>query len=159
MRGFSALPYGAIMSLVVPHVDSLQRLAEDYLAFLATRDEDYVKRFLSLNFILRQRVSEQIRLIKELPQLLYGLDIEVNLYRQYDVGLSENNLQEISPFQFQISYSHPVNLVDIEKTTITVHSVVLEDGQWKISSIISEDDKGVLRNVIEKIKKMKSSSV
>lgn len=99
----------------------------------------------------RQKVTEQLKLISNLPDLLYGIDVEVRLFEEY-VTSSEAGVDRINPFQFEVSYSPPTNLIEIEKITITVHAVVLEGLEWKIQSIVSDDEHRVLMNVIENLK-------
>lgn len=92
-----------------------------------------------------------MKLIAHLPDLLYGVDIEIRLFEEYQIQ-TERHKTYISPFQFEVTYSPPTNLIEIEKITITLNSVVLEGEQWKIESIVSDDEQKVLLNVIENLK-------
>ena len=81
----------------------------------------------------------------------YGIGIEINLHDTYDTSVADDTIV-ISPFQFGVSYSPHTNLIDIEKITITINGVILEDNEWKIESIISDDERFILMNVIENFK-------
>lgn len=141
---------------MVPQVENLEILAKNYVTFLSDRQLEAIKPYLSLNFLKRQKVMEQFKLISELPQLLYGFGLEIHLFEEYPLH-KKNGQTIISPFQFQISYSLHMNLVELEKTTITIHSVVLEENVWKIESIITEEDKKILKNVINNMQVKKRS--
>lgn len=141
---------------MVPSSENLEILARNYIAFLSERDLKTLKPYLSLNFVTRQKVMQQLKLISELPQLLYGFGLEIHLFEDYPLH-HKNGQTRISPFQFQISYSPQMNLLELEKTTITIHSVVLEENVWKIESIITEEDKKILKNVIDHMQVKKRS--
>lgn len=138
------------MLSMLPELDQLKILAQAYLKYLIQRDESIIKAHLSLNFLTRQRATEQLRLIAGLPGLLNGIDFEIHLFSDYTTQ-NTSNLMEITPFQFEVSYTPITNLVDIEKITITLHKVIFENNQWKISSIISDDEEILLKNVIENL--------
>ena len=131
--------------------ESLEKLALAYVQYLIRRDESIIKKYLSLNFMTRQKVTEQLRLISNLPDLLYGVDVEIRLFDEYVVN-EDLNTMIIKPFQFEATYSPPTNLIEIEKITITIHSVVLEGAEWKIQSIVSDEEQRVLMNVIENLR-------
>jgi hypothetical protein len=128
---------------MLPDREQLEDLARNYLSFLLSRDEKFIKPFLSLNFINRQRVTSELQLIKCLPSLMYGFDTEIHLYEQYEPNNDEGSLK-IAPFQFMISYSTQMHLLELEKATLTIHSLVYENNLWKIESIVSEADKKIL---------------
>lgn len=140
----------------MPNSENLEILARTYVTFLSGRELEVIKPYLSLNFLKRQKVMQQLKLIRELPQLLYGFGLEVHLFEEYPLH-KKGGQTIISPFQFQISYSPQMNLVELEKTTITIHSVVLEEKIWKIESIITDQDKKILKNVIENMQMKKRS--
>ena len=136
---------------MLPYQDNLEQLARSYIDYLVDRDEDAIKKYLSLNFIARQKVTEQLKLIKHLPRFLYGIGFEIHLLDQYQSEIIGNDIL-VTPFQFEVHYSPQMNFVDLEKITITINGVVLEYDDWKIESIISDDEKHVLLNVIENLK-------
>jgi hypothetical protein len=124
--------------------EQLKRLAEAYLVFLITRDESGLRSFLSLDFMTRLRVTRQLRLIKSLQTVLdYGAGPEVHLWDEYVVD-EEDGRVVISPLQFDVSYRNVTNPLLTETMTVTVNAVVLEDGLWKIASVLSEPDHNLL---------------
>lgn len=131
--------------------DSLQKLAQSYLYFLMWQEENEIQKFLSLDFLRRLNVTNQIRLIKRLPRFLYGFGLEACLQEKYALTQTGGEIF-ISPFQFDISKSlHVINFIESEKTTITLHSVVLEDRQWKFDAIVTPADVRVLQNLVNRI--------
>jgi len=139
--------------MMIPHKDNLNTLANAYFKHLSHRDESTLKQYLSIDFVTRQKVTKQLRLIRTLPKFLYGISMEVQLFEEYQIQEKDNKIF-ISPFQFEVSYTPHMNLVEIEKITITIHSVILEDQSWKIESIISDDEKEVLMNVIDEMNRI-----
>ena len=136
---------------MLKHQDSLDKLANAYVKFIVHRDELIIKSFLSLDFVLRRKVTDHIKLIHNLPRLLYGVGIEAHLFEDYKIETVDGQLR-INPFQFDVCYSPHTDLFSIEKITITINGVFLEDNQWKIGSIISDDERVILLNVIENLK-------
>lgn len=126
---------------------NLQALASVYLKFLIDRNDLHLKKFLSLDFITRKNVTTQINLIKCLPQLLYGFGPEAYIWDDYLVEESSHS-KIISPFQFDVFYTHHMNMVDTEKTTITIHSLVYENDLWRIQSILNDSDHSILENLL-----------
>ncbi|MBF0105076.1 MAG: hypothetical protein HQM16_07080 [Deltaproteobacteria bacterium] len=137
---------------MVPFKQNLEALAKCYVTYLIDRDASVLKNHLSLDFMIRQKVSEQIRLITCLPRLFYGIDIEIVLKENYHTVVVDDCLY-ISPFQFGVIYSPHTNLIEIENITITMNGVILQDNEWKIESIIRNDEKSVLINVINNLQK------
>ncbi|MCP5465043.1 MAG: hypothetical protein H7A33_08480 [Deltaproteobacteria bacterium] len=135
----------------VPHKESLQKLAEAYLLYLKERDAKVLRPFLSLQFMTRQKAKGQLDLISHLPQLLVGYGMEVHLFSEYNIN-NKNDLLELSPFQFEVSYSSHMSHVDLEKITITLNELVLEDQAWKIKTIISDDERSVLESIVQKLR-------
>lgn len=124
--------------------EQLKRFSEAYLKFLILRDEAGLKPFLSLDFQRRLRVSQQLRLIKTLPTALnYGISPEAHLWEDYVIEQNEGALY-LSPFQFDVSYRNLMNPLLGETMTVTVHSLVFENNDWKIASVLSEPDHALL---------------
>lgn len=138
----------------LPHRDNLEKLATVYLTYLDQRREDILKKHLSLDFVSRHKATKQLKLINSLPRLLYGMGMEIHLFDQYQIKI-EDDTTIISPFQFEVSYTTHINLFDVEKITITINTVVLENDEWKIKSIISDEEWQVLLSMIEGVKKAK----
>ena len=127
--------------------DTLTKLAEDYLVFLVSRDESVLKPHLCLDFPRRLNVTQQLKLIKQLPHFKgYGISPEAQLWEDYAVTI-ENGETLLSPFQFNINYKNPYNPLETELIRITLHKLVLEDGVWKIAAIVSDDEVIVLCNL------------
>lgn len=126
--------------------ENLKRLVEAYLVFLITRDESVLKPFLSMDFVRRLNVSRQLKFIKTLPSLLdYGLTPEAHLWDEY---LTQNTggLTRVSPLQFDVCYRNVMNPLQNETMTVTLNSVTLENGEWKIDSVLCEADYNMLIN-------------
>jgi len=138
--------------------NKLELLSKAYVTYLIQRDESILKKFLSLNFIRRQKVSEQLKFINLLPQLFYGIGIEIQLFENYNT-VNTNDELIISPFQFQVTYTPHVNLSEMEKITLTLHSVIHEDNEWKIGSIISDDEKDILIKVTNNLQNKKEQNI
>jgi hypothetical protein len=138
---------------MTPNLIGLQKLADAYLHFLVHQDAEPISRFLSLDFLRRQRVTSQIRLISQLPQLIFGVGLETCLREVYPTH-SKDGAFYISPFQFDIA-SVQTSFIEPERTTITLHSLVLEDGEWKFDAIVTNDDVAVLQNLVDRINKRK----
>ncbi len=115
------------------------------------RDALRLAPYLSLDFVRRQRVVSQIRLIGELPQLIFGVGLEASIRENYQPIASQSTFV-ISPFQFDIS-SASTSFIEPDRTTITLHSLILEDGEWKLDAIVTEDDVHVLQRLVERLKK------
>lgn len=107
-----------------------------------------IKSVLSLDFVKRLRVNEQLKLIRDLPITVYGVDREVILLRDY-VILSGGGAKRIEPFQFDVLYYPHHNPLVAEKTTFTIQSVILEN-RWVIESIITENDATLLKRLSRK---------
>lgn len=126
--------------------EHLKRLADAYLAFLITRDESGLKPFLSTDFMRRLNVSRQLKFIKTLPSLLdYGLMPETHLWDEY-LTQSLGGFVKISPLQFDVCYRNAMNPVQNETMTVTLNGVALENGEWKIDSVLCEADYNLLVN-------------
>lgn len=133
------------MVVVIVKVDSLLWLANTYFHYLLDRNGTAIKSVLSMDFVKRLRVSEQLKLIRDLPITIYGVDREVALFHDY-VAVEGNGVMRIEPFQFDVLYYPQHNPVAAEKTTITIQSVILED-EWVIESIVTESDAMLLRKL------------
>lgn len=133
---------------MIEQKDSLQRLAETYFTYLVSRNMRAIKSVLSLDFVKRLRVNEQLKLIRDLPITVYGVDREVILFRDY-VILSGGGIKRIEPFQFDVLYYPHHNPLVAEKTTLTIQSVILEN-RWVIESIITENDAKLLKRLSRK---------
>ena len=130
------------------HVESLQNLSQKYLRFLIDRDISLLNGFLSLNFLKRKRATNQLKLILKLPQLIYGFAPEAHIFTDYVVS-NDNSDLVISPFQFDVFYTHHTNVMEFEKTTITINKLILENKNWKIDSILNATDESLLANLIK----------
>ena len=135
--------------VVMKQRESLQRLAQTYFHYLTQRQASLMKPILSLDFSKRQKVTEQLKLIQKLRSLIYGVEIEIYLFEEYLIQ-KESGREIISPFQFDILYQPYQNPLDSEKTTITIQSVVLEGDEWKVESIINENDVSLLKEMTDK---------
>ena len=131
--------------------EQLLAIAKGYLNFLLTRESQFIKSFLSLDFVERQKATEQLKLIQKLPKLNYGLNPEAHLWEEYVVTDEENGNKIIEPFQFDIYYKNLMNPLETELMTVTLNSVIFEDRQWRIGSLISDDEERVLKNYIKQI--------
>jgi len=125
---------------------SLLTLAQDYLNFLLTREEKVVKKHLSLDFVKRQGVTNQLKLIKKLPHLRYGFCPEVQLWEDYPLQKEGKNFF-IAPFQFHVLCKNSDNPLQIEVMTITLHKLILETKMWKIAAVISEAEENLLKKI------------
>lgn len=139
--------------------EQLSRLSEAYLRFLISRDESILKSFLSLDFQTRLKVSQQLKLIKTLPMALnYGISPEAHLWADY-VTEQSGEIVFLSPFQFDVSYRNLMNPLLGETMTVTVHSLVLEKGVWKIASVLSDPDHDLLLHYSSKNKVLDNNPV
>lgn len=130
--------------------EELGSLAEAYLTFLITRGDACLKTYLCLDFVRRRDTTEQLRLIQRLPHFKsYGIGPESHLWTNYPVE-RENGEDTISPFQFDVSYRNPNNPLETEFMRITINRLVRENGKWKIDSIITAEEMGILLNLIER---------
>lgn len=125
---------------------SLLTLAQDYLIFLLAREEEVMKKHLSLDFVKRRRVTHQLKLIKKLPHLRYGLSPEVQLWEDYPLQ-KEGKDFFIAPFQFHILCKNSNNPLQIEIMTVTLHKLILEKKVWKIAAVISEPEENLLEKI------------
>lgn len=133
------------MNLMVQQ-EHLKRLVEAYLAFLITRDEAGLKPFLSTDFVRRLNVSRQLKFIKTLPSLLdYGLMPEAHLWDEY-LTKTVGGQARISPLQFDVCYRNAMNPLQSETMTVTLNAVVVENGEWKIDSVLCDADYNMLVN-------------
>lgn len=127
---------------------SLTELAESYLLFLLSRDAGMLRSHLCLDFVRRRNVTQQLRLIGQLPQFKgYGISPEAQLWEDYVVQ-EECGEAVITPFQFDICYKNPNNPLETEFIRITINRLILENGEWKIASIISGDEMRILTGLI-----------
>jgi hypothetical protein len=136
---------------MIPNVQGLQKLADDYLSFLLMRDAMRLAPYLSLDFVRRQRIVSQIRLIGELPQLIFGVGLEASIRENYQPIAYQSSFV-ICPFQFDIA-SASTSFIEPDRTTITLHSLILEDGEWKLDAIVTGDDVQVLQQLVARLKK------
>lgn len=136
---------------MIPNVKGLQKLADEYLAFLLMRDALRLAPFLSLDFVRRQRVVSQMRLIGELPQLIFGVGLEASIREDYQPQPFQGTFL-ITPFQFDIS-TESTSFIEPDRTTITLHSLILEDGEWKLDAIVTSEDVQVLQRLVDRLKK------
>ncbi len=141
---------------MIPNVQGLQKLADEYLMLLLMRDPVRLTPYLSLDFVRRQRVVSQMRLIGELPQLIFGTGLEASIREDYQPIACQSTFL-ISPFQFDIS-SPSTSFIEPDRTTITLHSLILEDGEWKLDAIVTGDDVQVLQQLVERLKKPTESA-
>lgn len=129
-------------------LESLTKLAESYLFFLIGRDAAVLRHHLCLDFVKRRDVTHQLRLIGQLPQFKgYGISPEAQLWEDYVVQ-EECGEAVITPFQFDICYKNPNNPLETEFVRITINRLILENGEWKIASIISGDEMRILTGLI-----------
>ncbi len=136
---------------MLPEYDKLEELARTYVNFLASGDATLLRKYLSLDFVTRQRAMDHIKLIGNLPRFAYGFGMEIHLFADYTTTTTDDKLT-ISPFQFEISYSLHLNLIEVEKATLTVHAVSYKDNEWKIDAIVSGDEQKLLEDMIKKFK-------
>lgn len=125
---------------------SLLALAQDYLDFLLTREEKVMKKHLSLDFVKRSRVTNQLKLIKKLPHLCYGPFPETQLWEAYPLQKEGEDFC-ITPFQFHILCKNENNPLRIEIMTVTLHKIVFEKKNWKITAVISEAEENLLEKI------------
>lgn len=131
---------------------SLQKLATDYLRFLLSRHIEDIKSHLSLDFVKRRDAVKQLKLIRQLPLLRYGINPEIQLWDDYHVTC-EDHEKWLTPFQFHVITKNIHNPLECDVITMTIHKLVFEDGVWKIASIITEEELPILANFIKKIDK------
>lgn len=136
---------------MLPARDKLEELARTYVNFLASSDPTLLRKYLSLDFVTRQRAMDHIKLIANLPRFTYGFGMEIHLFADYTTTVTDDKIT-ISPFQFEISYSLHLNLIEVEKATLTVHAVSFVDGDWKIDAIVSIEEQKLLEDMIKKFK-------
>lgn len=126
--------------------EHLKQLVDAYLVFLITREEAGLKPFLSTDFVRRLNVSRQLKFIKTLPSLLdYGLTPEAHLWDEYLAQEAGGGLR-VSPLQFDVCYRNSMNPLQNETMTVTINAVILENGEWKIDSVLCEADYNMLVN-------------
>lgn len=136
---------------MLPERDQLEELAKTYVHFLANNDTSHLKKYLSLDFVTRQKTMEHLKLIGDLPRFVYGFGMEIHLFEEYATQDIDGDLI-ISPFQFDLMYSQQMNLTELEKATLTIHAVRLKDSQWRIEAIVSNAERDLLVGMINKIK-------
>lgn len=129
--------------------ESLTKLAESYLLFLLSRDGGMLRAHLCLDFVKRRDVTQQLRLIGQLPHFKgYGISPETHLWKDYVVQDDEGE-EIITPFQFDIHYKNPNNPLETECIRVTINRLVKENNEWKIASIISQDEVQILTGLIK----------
>jgi hypothetical protein len=135
---------------MVQKKEQLNSLSESYLKFLIERNDQELKNFLSMDFAVRLKVTQQLKLIKTLPTALnYGINPEAHLWDEY-VTSTLDDIVMISPFQFDVSFRNINNPLISETMTVTIHALLLENGEWKIASLLSDDDHNLLINYAAK---------